>query len=107
MGEVPLSNFEESEGRLKVTGELDRSSLEPFGEHLKAYVGKASGDFEIDMIDIRYVTSSFIGYLARSLIDAKAKGCSVKILVNDRVAKLLKVAGIDKLAPIVVGKSDA
>ena len=101
------SRFEESEGRLRITGELDRTTLEPFGEHLKAFVEKASGDFEIDLSDIRYVSSSFIGYLARALVDAKAKGCSVTIRTNSRLARLLKVAGIERLAPIVLAAPDA
>ncbi len=99
----PVSNFEETEGRLRITGELDSSTLKPFGERLEAFVEKSSGDFEIDISDIRYVSSSFIGYLARSLVDAKAKGCGVNIRANDRIARLLKVAGIDKLASIVLG----
>ena len=101
------SQFEESEGRLRITGELDSSTLEPFGEHLEAFVRKASGDFEIDLSEIRYVSSSFMGYLARTLVDAKAKGCSVTIRTNSRLARLLKVAGIDKLAPIVSSDADA
>ena len=96
------SQFEESKGRLRITGELDRSTLEPFGEHLKAFVEKTSRDFEIDLSEIRYVSSSFIGYLARALVDAKAKGCSVTIRTNDRLARLLRVAGIEKLAPIAL-----
>lgn len=103
MGEIPLSSYEESGGRLRVKGELDGSSLESFGEHLKAFVQKASGDLQIDLSDIRYVSSSFIGYLARALVDAKAKGCKVTICANERVVRLLKVAGIDRLAPIEVG----
>ena len=81
--------------------DIDSSTLEPFGQHLQAFVEKASRDFEIDISEIRYVSSSFIGYLARALVDARARGCGVSIRANDRVAKLLTVAGIDKLAPIV------
>ena len=107
MGDMSLSSFEESEGCLRIKGELDNSALEPFGEHLESFVAKATGDLEIDMYDIRYVTSSFIGYLARALVDAKAKGCSMRIRTNERVARLLKVAGIDRLAPLVIGRPDA
>ena len=103
MGDVQLSHFAETDDRLRITGELDSSALEPFGERLQAFVENASGDFEIDISDIHYVSSSFIGYLARALVDAKAKNCSVSIRVNERIAKLLKVAGIDKLASIVLG----
>ncbi len=100
MGDAPLSRFEESDGRLRITGELHSSMLETFGERLEAFVENGSGDLEIDLTDIRYVSSSFIGYLARTLIDANAKGCSVRIVANDRLARLLKIAGIQRLAPI-------
>ena len=102
MGEASLSRFEESEDRFRITGELDSSSLELFGERLQAFVEKASRDFDIDMLDIRYMSSSFIGYLARSLVDARAKGCGVRVRANERLARLLRIAGIDKLAPIVL-----
>jgi len=102
VGEISSPNFHESENLLRITGDLDSSTLEPFGEHLQSFVAKATQDFEIDITDIRYVSSSFIGYLARALVDAKAKGCGVSICANSRVAKLLKVAGIDKLASIVL-----
>ena len=102
MGEISSPDFHESENSLRITGDLDSSTLEPFGEHLQSFVNRATHDFEIDITDIRYVSSSFIGYLARALVDARAKGCSVSICANSRVAKLLKVAGIDKLASIVL-----
>jgi anti-anti-sigma factor len=104
---MSLSSFEESEGLLRITGELDNLALQPFGEHLESFVAKATGDLEIDICDIRYVTSSFIGYLARALVDAKAKGCIISIRTNDRVARLLKIAGIDRLAPLLIGEPDA
>ena len=103
MGEVSSTSFHESENLLRITGELDSSTLEPFGERLQSFVAKTGHDFEIDISEIQYVSSSFIGYLARALVDAKAKGCGVSIRTNTRVGRLLKVAGIDKLAPIIQG----
>ena len=102
MGDISSPDFHESEDLLKITGDLDSSALEPFGEHLQSFVAKATHDFEIDITEIRYVSSSFIGYLARALVDAKAKGCSVRICANSRVARLLELAGIDKLASIML-----
>lgn len=89
---------------IKLEGEIDQLSLADNIQKIEKTLREVESDTEviIDMKDVSYVNSIFIGHLAKWSTDVKSKeNCSFKLRdVNKTIYDTLKVVGLTQLFDI-------
>ena len=83
---------------VRVYGELDLASAEPFREELSAAIGGASGaTFLVDLSGVTFMDSSGL----RALLNALEVGNGVRVIVQSsrQVFKLLHLSGLADDSP--------
>ena len=88
----------ESALRVALTGELDAATAESLGDAL----GDARGELVLDLRGLEFIDSSGIVCLVKLHQQAKNGELALRVVrPTGHVAKLLEVAGLDKVLPFV------
>jgi len=54
----------------------------------------------VDLSGVGYVSSSYVRHVAMAMIEARKTGRAVTVRARKRVARLLRLGGLDKLGDI-------
>jgi anti-anti-sigma factor len=98
-----LGKFAVEGNMLAVRGELGPESEGAFRKALEELLA-AGGDerYVIDLSEVRYVSSGYVGPIAQALVEARRKGRPVTILAKRKAVHLMRLSGLDKLADVQV-----
>ncbi len=96
--------FEVSGHTLTVHGELGPDNEEAFQEALQellaAVEAEGAQQLVIDLSDVEYMSSGYVGPIALLMVDARKKGRPVTVLARPKAAQLLHLGGLDRLAEV-------
>jgi anti-anti-sigma factor len=95
-GGIPAIDVEES--TLRASGVLGLEDEGRFEEALRRLEECPAGELVIDLSDVDFVSSSYVRHMARVMVDAARAGRKVVVRARARVARLLRLAGLEKLA---------
>ena len=85
---------------LGVLGTLDAEADQRFAGALGRLLDSAHHELIVDLSAIEYLGTTFFGPLASFMANARRGGRTVVILVKEKVAGLLEVTGLDRLAQV-------
>jgi anti-anti-sigma factor len=99
----PLGNSTVDGNMLAVRGELGSGSEDAFRQALEELLA-AGGDerYVIDLSEVRYVSSGYVGPIAQALVEARRKGRPVTVIARRKAAHLMRLSGLDKLAEVQI-----
>ncbi|MCS7005033.1 MAG: STAS domain-containing protein [Cytophagales bacterium] len=93
---------------ITVSGDLDASSSVKLDDELTSAVEKGKNVILIDFSGLNYISSPGIGVFTSRLEDCESGKLFLAIYgVSDKVMKVFKLLGLDKLMPILNTKDDA
>lgn len=95
-------SFEVEGGALRVRGELGVEDEKAFEQSLGALLASNSPELIIDMSGVSYASSGYVRHIAMAIVEARQKGRSISIRASRRIARLLQIGGVDKLAPLEI-----
>lgn len=98
------TSFEVAGNRLRVCGELgpDDEKEEAFAKASQGLMETEHETLVIDLTAVRYMGSSYVRHIAPVMVWAKQHGRSVTVRATKRVARLLSIAGLDRLGDVEV-----
>ena len=102
-GGAPWCRFAIEGSTLAVRGELGPESEGAFQKALDDLLA-AGGDerYVIDLSEVRYVSSGYVGPIAQALVEARRKGRPVTILARQKIVHLMRLSGLEKLAEVQI-----
>jgi anti-anti-sigma factor len=86
--------------RLTARGELGPEMEQVFEDAIHKLTQRDSGVYVVDMGGVAYISSGYVRLLALAMVDARKSGRSIVVRASDRVIRLLKMGGIDRLGTI-------
>lgn len=92
-------------GELRVTGDLDDAAEEEFKRScldLIARAGETRRHILIDLIEVKFVSTACLGVLFLVYDKASPLNIGVRVRVNDKIAGICKMMGLDKLVSLDV-----
>lgn len=96
--------FEISGHTLTAHGELGPDNEEAFQKALQDLLANVEAEdaqqLVIDLSDVHYMSSGYVGPIALLMVDARKKGRPVTVLARPKAAHLLRIGGLDKLAEV-------
>jgi len=98
--EAAETGYELLGGQLRVVGAIGYDLNTGFRDKCDALLASGEKELVVDLSQVLYLSSSHIGVIARLATDAMAQDRKVKVRVNNKVARVLKFAGIERLAEI-------
>ncbi len=101
-GGFGAGGFEIRGHTLLVRGELGPESEEEFQGKLKELLAIDTEEYVIDLSDVSYMSSGYVGPIALLMVDARRKGRPVTVLAREKAASLLHLGGLDRLAEVRV-----
>ena len=96
------AEFVRDGGRLKIRGELRPEDETRYSEALSALVNSGQFSLELDLTEIDYVKSSYIGATSLAVLLAKQSRKEMKVIAGGKVARVLKMTGLDKMTTVEV-----
>ncbi|MHC4252844.1 MAG: STAS domain-containing protein [Planctomycetota bacterium] len=88
--------------KLKVKGELRPDDETRYSEELADLVDLAQTDLELDLTELDYVNSSYIGATSLAVLMAKQSSKKITVIAGSRVARVLKMIGLDQMTKVEV-----
>ena len=89
---------------LTAHGELSPEGQKAFSDALQGLLETDHQQFVLDLSDVRYMSSGYVGPIAVAMVEARKKGRPVTVLATKKSAHLLHLGGLDRLAEIrIVG----
>ena len=90
---------------LTVHGELGPENEQAFQDALDELLTVDAEQYVIDVSEVRYVSSAYVGLIALLIVEARKKRRPVTVLASPKAARLLELGGLDRLADVrVVGE---
>jgi len=93
-------SFEIDGNTLRVRGELGVDEEKAFEQALRELLATNHAALVIDLASVRYASSGYVRHIAMTIMDAKQKNRSVTVRASRRIARLLQIGGVDRLAPV-------
>jgi len=93
---------------ISVSGDLDASSSVKLDDELTQAINKGKTSILIDFTSLNYISSPGIGVFTSRLEDCESGKLFLAIYgLSEKVMKVFKLLGLDKLMPILNTKNDA
>ncbi len=106
-----LAAIEVEEGTLRASGVLGYEDEERFasalGRLLDFLKTGACERLVVDLSEVDFVSSSYVRHIAHVMVEAKRDGRRVVVRARERVARILRLAGLDKLGDFEVVDADS
>lgn len=103
MGQGPDEEMFLLEGkRLTVRGEVGPENEKRYSEMLFELLNSGKERLEIDLTRLNYLSSAYIGSTCLLTLVAKQKKRSVTVYANEKIGRLLTIAGLDKLTDVEI-----
>jgi len=94
------AEFVREGNRLKVKGELRPEDETRYSEELSALVNSGQFSLELDLTELDYVNSSYVGATSLAVLLAKQSRKEVTVIAGSRVARVLKMVGLDQMTRV-------
>ena len=94
------AEFVREGSRLSVKGELRPDDETRYPEELSSLVNSGQFSLELDLTELDYVNSSYIGATSLAILMAKQSRKELTVIAGPKVARVLKFAGIDRLVEL-------
>ena len=104
MGDGAGAEFVREGNRLKVKGELRPDDETRCSEELSALVNSGQFSLELDLTELDYVNSSYIGATSLAVLMAKQGRKEITVIAGARVARVLKMTGLDQMTKVEVAE---
>jgi anti-anti-sigma regulatory factor len=99
------AEFVREGSRLSVKGELRPDDETRYSEELSALVNSGQFTLELDLTELDYVNSSYIGATSLAILMAKQSRKELTVIAGPKVARVLKMTGLDHMTKVeVVGE---
>lgn len=102
MGEAGGAEFVREGAKLSVRGELRPEDEARYSEELSALVNSGQFSLELDLTDLDYVNSSYIGATSLAVLMAKQGRKDLTVIAGSKVARVLSMTGLDKMTKVRV-----
>jgi len=103
---MPSASYERSGYELRVIGSLDAPIDVEFDLQTRALVDEAQAagvlDITIDLRDLEYIGSQYIGALAAVSSDMKKHDGELTVRAKEHIADLILQCGLDRVLSLVV-----
>ena len=96
------ASFDLRGGTLYVCGDLGLDEEAGFEQALAALVRAEADALVLDLSGVDYLGSGYVRYLALTMVEAKRRNRPIALLAKKRTARLLHLAGLDKLGTVEV-----
>ncbi len=97
-----LPTIDVNEGTLRASGVLGLEEEDRFESALKRLAESEARRLVIDLSEADYVSSSYVRHMAEVMVEAKKSGRSVVVRAKGQVARILGLAGLEKLSEFEV-----
>ncbi|MHC4505018.1 MAG: STAS domain-containing protein [Planctomycetota bacterium] len=87
---------------LNVSGDLGTQDEKELARALESLFDTDAEIMVVDLTGVRYLSSSYVRHVAMLAIRARQKERSVVVRAHERVVRILKMGGLDKIATIEV-----
>ncbi len=87
-------------GRLTVRGRLEPGDERAYSEALSNLLATGAKTLTLDLRDLGYISSAFVGLICLLSLMARQNAQSVLVLAGKRVAKVLRELGVHELTEI-------
>jgi len=94
------AEFVREGNRLKVKGELRPEDETRYSEELSALVNSGQFSLDLDLTELDYVNSSYVGATSLAVLMAKQSRKEVTVIAGSRVARVLKMVGLDQMTRV-------
>jgi len=99
------AEFVREDNRLRVKGELRPEDETRYSEELSALVNSGRFSLELDLTELDYVNSSYVGATSLAVLMAKQSGKEITVFAGSKVARVLSMIGLDQMTKVeVVGE---
>ena len=99
------AEFVREDNRLKVKGELRPEDETRYSAELSALVHSGRFSLELDLTELDYVNSSYVGATSLAVLMAKQSGKEITVFAGSKVARVLTMIGLDQMTKVeVVGE---
>jgi anti-anti-sigma factor len=95
--------FEREGAVLRVAGSIGYDLNEEFRDRCEELLSSEGSELTLDLSGVEYLSSTQIGVIADVLARAKRAEKSATLRAAPKVARILKLAGLDRLGQIVPG----
>ena len=102
MADPSAPKFDLAGGTLRVIGDLGPGDEAAFEDALNGLLAEGGKALVIDLCDARYVSSSYVRHVALALMRAREEDRTVTIRAGRRVARVLEMGGVNKLATMLI-----
>jgi len=96
------AKFELAGDTLSVSGDLGTQDEKELERALERLFDTDAEPMIVDLTGVRYLSSSYVRHVAMLVIKARQKERSVVVRAYERVVRILKMGGLDKIATIEV-----
>ncbi len=96
------AKFDLAGDTLSVSGDLGAQDEKELERALEGLFDTGTEIMVVDLTGVRYLSSSYVRHVAMLAIRAKQKERSVVVRAHERVVRILKMGGLDKIATIEV-----
>lgn len=99
----PIAPSFEIEGNtLRVSGELGVDEERAFEQALRTLLATSYAALVVDLSGVKYASSGYVRHIAMAIMEAKRKNRTITLRASRRIARLLQIGGVDRLAPLEV-----
>ena len=87
-------------GTVTLQGNLGTQEIPVLQQTLDQLDRDGHKDITIDLVNVDYLSSSYLGIIARAAADAEKRGGTLRLIVIGQVLRLIKLAGLDKVVAL-------
>ena len=100
------AKFDLAGDTLSVSGDLGTHDEPEFGRALDSLFETGAETMVVDLTGVRYLSSTYVRHVAMLVIKARQKERSVAVRAHERVVRILRMGGLDKIATIEVVRDE-
>ena len=101
------SKYTIEEGKLTVHGVLEGGEDTEFDKWLRKLLESPGRELIVDLDDVSYVSSTYIGLIGAVGIEARARGKELCVIAQGKVLETFREAGFGEFAGLASGRGKA
>lgn len=94
-------DYDIKNGVLKVHKQLDDDYDVSFDRACSDLASSGEKDIAIDLSEVRFITSTYIGLMAAAFFQAKAHGKNMTVIAKGQVLNVLRMSGFEAFMPLI------
>jgi anti-anti-sigma factor len=95
-----MANVKAENGRLAASGDFSADAETGFDRACQELLAGKEKHLLVDLTEVTYLSSTYVGLLAEMCLGAKNQGKAVKVRAKPKLAALLRDAGLSTAAAI-------